>query len=99
MNYRQHLFIPNKGPVDDLTWSARLPGGPTYSSGRLVPYANGETPLPGDYVKNEFEQPGTVTRIGIAFNGDELVSIRRHDGGFDSLLTPATKFTLISRHA
>ena len=64
-----------------------------------MPYANGETPLPGDYVKNEFEQPGTVTRIGIAFNGDELVSIRRHDGGLDSLLAPATKFTLISRHA
>jgi hypothetical protein len=28
-----------------------------------VPYANGKIPVPGDYVKNQFEQPGTVTRV------------------------------------
>lgn len=60
-------------------------------------YASGETPVPGDYVKNQFEQPGTVTRVRVASNGDESVSIRWDDGGVDLPLTPATEFTLISR--
>jgi hypothetical protein len=64
-----------------------------------MPYANGETPVPGDYVKNHFEQPGTVIRLRVASNGDEFVSIRWDDGGLDSPLTPATEFTLISRKA
>ena len=34
-----------------------------YSSEVTVPYANGETTVPGDYVKNEFGQPGTVTPL------------------------------------
>jgi hypothetical protein len=28
-----------------------------------VPYANGETTVVGDYVRNEFGQPGTVTTV------------------------------------
>jgi hypothetical protein len=28
-----------------------------------MPYAGGETPVMGDYVKNKWEQPGTVTRV------------------------------------
>ena len=43
---------------------------------KTMPYATGETPLPGDYVKNEFEQPGTVTRLRMASNGEDFVSIR-----------------------
>ena len=64
-----------------------------------MPYANGETPVLGDYVKNDLEQPGTVTRLRIASNGDDLVSIRWDDGGVNSPLTPAKDFTLISRQA
>ena len=66
---------------------------------KTMPYANGETPVPGDYVKSDFEQPGTVTRLRMASNGDDFVSIRWDDGGLDSPLTPATEFTLISRKA
>jgi hypothetical protein len=64
-----------------------------------VPYAYGEAPVPGDYVKNELEHRGIVTRVSVASNGDESVSIRWDDGGLDSPLTPAKNFTLISRQA
>jgi hypothetical protein len=67
-----------------------------------MPYANGEIPVLGDYVKNDLEQPGTVTRLRMASNGDDFVSIRCDDGGVDfvdSPLTPAKDFTLISRQA
>ena len=72
---------------------------PAYSSEVTVPYANGETPVVGDYVKNDLEQPGTVTRLRMASSGDDFVSIRWDDGGPDSPLTPAKDFTLISRQA
>jgi hypothetical protein len=62
-------------------------------------YANGETPVLGDYVKNDLEEPGTVTRLRMASNGDDFVTIRWDDGGVDSSLTPAKEFTLISRQA
>jgi hypothetical protein len=29
-----------------------------------VPYVGGETPVPGDYVKNQFEQPGISNNVG-----------------------------------
>ena len=64
-----------------------------------MPYANSETTVLHDYVKNEFGQPGTVTTLRTAFNGDDFVSIRWDDGGLDSPLTPAKEFTLISRQA
>ena len=64
---------------------------------KTMPYATGETPLA--YVKNEFGQPGTVTRLRMASNEDDFVSIRWDDGGLDSPLTPAKEFTLISRRA
>ena len=64
-----------------------------------MPYVGGQTPLPGDYVKNQWEQPGTVTGVRVESNGDEFVSIRWDDGGRDLLLTPAKGFTLISRRA
>jgi hypothetical protein len=62
-----------------------------------MPYANGETPVLGDYVKNDLEKAGTVTRLRMASNGDDFVTIRWDDGGVDSRLTPAKEFTLISR--
>jgi hypothetical protein len=64
-----------------------------------MPYATGETPIPGDYVKNEWEQPGTVTRVSVNPSGDDFVSVRWDDGGRDFPLTPAKLFTLISRQA
>ena len=64
-----------------------------------MPYANGDTPLPGDYVKNQWEQPGTVIRVSVASNGQESVSVRWDDGGLDSPLTPAKDFVLVSRRA
>ena len=66
-----------------------------------MPYATGETPAIGDYVKNKFEQPGTVIEIGLslmAMGTGEAVSIRWDDGGCDSPPTPASEFSLISRH-
>jgi hypothetical protein len=62
-----------------------------------MPYASGESPEVGDHVKNKWEQPGTVTSVHSAYNGDEHVSIRWDDGGADLPLTPATEFTLLSR--
>ena len=64
-----------------------------------MPYANGETPILGDYVKNDLEEPGTVTRLRMASNRDYFVTIRWDDGGVDSPLTLAKEFTLISRQA
>lgn len=64
-----------------------------------MPYTTGETPALGDYVKNQWEQPGTVTRVHAAKDGQEEISIRWDDGGRDLPLAPATEFTLISRHA
>ena len=63
-----------------------------------MPYVGGETPVPRDYVKNQFEQPGIVTRVSVDSNGNEFVSIR-WDDGLDSPLTPAKEFTMISRKA
>jgi hypothetical protein len=64
-----------------------------------MPYASGETPVPGDYVKNQWEQRGTVIRLSVASNGQETVAIRWDDGSRTSPLTPAKDFTLISRQA
>jgi len=46
--------------------------GPHVSSEVTMPYATGEIPIPGDYVKNDLEQPGTVTRLRMASNGDDF---------------------------
>ena len=64
-----------------------------------VPYASGENPVVGEYVKNQWEQPGTVTRVHAATDGKEHISVRWDDGGEDQPLTPAKEFTLISRRA
>jgi hypothetical protein len=59
-------------------------------------YVTGETPFLGDYVKNKFEQPGTVVDLQTVA-GKELVRVRWDDGGQDLPLTPADEFALISR--
>jgi uncharacterized protein (TIGR00369 family) len=62
-----------------------------------MPYTNGETPEVGDYVKNKWEQPGTVTAVHAPMSGYEQVSIRWDDGGVDLPSTSAAEFTLLSR--
>ena len=63
-----------------------------------MPYATGEIPFPGDYVKNQFAKRGTVIKVRIEANEHDFVSIRWDDGGTDPL-APAKDFTLISRQA
>ena len=64
-----------------------------------MPYATGEIPFPGDYIKNQFEKRGTVIKVRIVANEHDFVSISWDDGGPDLPLTPAKEFTLISRKA
>jgi len=64
-----------------------------------MPYTSGETPAVGDYVKNQWEQPGTVTAVHAAKGGHEQVSIRWDDGGVDLPSASASEFTLLSRSA
>ena len=64
-----------------------------------MPYVGGETPKLGDYVKNEYEQPGTVIRVHSGQDGKDLISIRWDDGGVEAPLAPVEEFTLISRAA
>ncbi len=64
-----------------------------------MPYANGELPVVGDYVKNQWDQPGTVLEVCLA-GGNFLhdhITVRWDDGGNDLPLTPAIEFTLVSR--
>jgi hypothetical protein len=64
-----------------------------------LPYANGKIPVPGDYVKNQFEQPGTVTRVHFSHEGQDYIKVTPNDGSVDLPLAPAEEFTLISRQA
>jgi hypothetical protein len=79
--------------------SAAVFAGPMPRTEVTMPYASGETPSVGDYVKNKWEQPGTVTRVHTAHDGHEHVSIKWDDGGVDLPLAPVTEFTLLSRSA
>ena len=64
-----------------------------------MPYASGEVPVIGDYVKNQWEQPGTVLEVCLAGSNflHDQISVRWDDGGTDLPLTPAAEFTLVSR--
>jgi uncharacterized protein (TIGR00369 family) len=62
-----------------------------------MPYTSGETPKVGDYVKNQWEQPGTVIAVHATKGGHEQVSIRWDDGGVDLPSASASEFTLLSR--
>src|SRR5271170_3019947 len=65
----------------------------------VMPYMSGETPEVGDYVKNKWEQPGTVTAIHGSTSGHEEISIRWDDGGLDLPSTSAAEFALLSRNS
>jgi hypothetical protein len=68
----------------------------------VVPYSSGENPVLVDYVKNKWEQLGTVVQVESALKGtgvEDLVSVRWDDGGPDLPLTRAKEFALISRKA
>ena len=64
-----------------------------------MPYASGEVPFVGDYVKNQWEQPGTVLEVCLAGGNflHDQISVRWDDGGTDLPPTPAAEFTLVSR--
>jgi hypothetical protein len=64
-----------------------------------MPYASGETPLVGDYVKNKCQQPGTVTAVDTAKVGEDHINISWDDGGVERLSAPASEFALLSRQA
>ncbi len=58
-----------------------------------MPYASGEMPKVGDYVKNQWEQSGTVTRVHAAQDEQERVCIMWKDAvgfAFSFLLLPNT---------
>jgi hypothetical protein len=56
-----------------------------------VPYATGEIPEVGDYVKNQWGQLGTVTRV----HEEERICTRWDDGGLELLFSPASEYTLV----
>ena len=62
-----------------------------------MPYRSGEAPKTGDHVKNNREQPGTVTAVVAAQAGHQLVSIRWDDGGVEVPLKSSDDFTLVWR--
>jgi hypothetical protein len=64
-----------------------------------MPYVGGETPKLGDYVKNQYEQPGTVIRLHSAQDGKDYISVRWDDGAVEAPLASAEGFALISRAA
>ena len=62
-----------------------------------MPYLSGETPTVGDYVKNEYDQPGMVTRIHLAHDGQEYINVKWNYGGVSVLSASAAEFTLLFR--
>jgi len=62
-----------------------------------MPYASGETPKVGDYVKNQWEQTFTVTRVHAAQDEQERVCIMWKVGGMSPLFSHASEYSLISR--
>ena len=64
-----------------------------------MPYATGQTAEVGDYVKNQWEQPGTVTRVHVEQDGQERVCIMWKDGGISLRFSPVSEYSLISRKA
>ena len=71
----------NKSPKErgHLSGKRRRSCGPIFSSEVVVPYATGEIPEVGDYVKNQWGQLGTVTRVRFAPNEEERICIRQDD--------------------
>lgn len=72
---------------------------PRLSSEVTVPYATGEIPEVGDYVKNQWGQRGTVTRVRFAQDEEERICVRWDDGGLELLFSPASEYSLVSRRS
>jgi hypothetical protein len=66
---------------------------------RTMPYAGGESPKVGDYVKNKFEQPGTVTAVHVTTEGQEPINIRWDERAVEARSIEAAEFTLLAREA
>ena len=64
-----------------------------------MPYVGGETPEVGDYIKNQWEQPGRVTRVHFAQDEEDLICIRWDDEGLKLLFSPASEYILVFRKA
>jgi hypothetical protein len=64
-----------------------------------MPYFGGEVPRLGDYVKNQYEQPGTVIGLYSAKGEKDQISVRWDDGAVEAPLASAEGFTLVSRVA
>ena len=62
-----------------------------------MPYASGEMPKVGDYVKNQWEQSGTVTRVHAAQDEQKRIRIMWNDGGTSLLCFSASEYSLVSR--
>ena len=58
-----------------------------------MPYASGESPKMGDYVKNQYEQAGTVTAVHLTTEGRELIDIRWDERAVDARSLDAIEFT------
>ena len=63
-----------------------------------MPYVGGELPKLGDYVKNEYDQPGTVIRVHSAQDGKDQIAVRWDTAPLKRRWLPEG-FTLISRSA
>ena len=61
-----------------------------------MPYASGETPKVGDYVKNQWEQPGTVARVHAEQDEQERVCIMWKVGGMSLLSSIDLRATLFA---
>ncbi len=64
-----------------------------------MPYATGQIPEVGDHVKNQWELPGTVTRVHFAQDAEDLICIRWDNEGLKHVFSPASEYSLISRKA
>ena len=86
-------------PLDPPKSAAYEYRGHSQSGRSSVPYTSGEVPVVGDYVKNQWDQPGTVLEVCLAAGNflHDQISVRWDDGGTDLPLTPAVEFTLVSR--
>jgi hypothetical protein len=61
-----------------------------------MPYTTGETPEVA--VKNQLEQPGTVTRVHFAQGEEDLICIRWDGEGPKLLSSPASEYTLPKKY-
>ena len=56
-------------------------------------YASGQNPEVGDHVKNQWELPGTVTRVHFAHDEEDLICMRWDDEELKLLFSPASEYS------